>query len=199
MKAFQKKSGSEKGFTLVEMLIAMFVFSLIVGAVSGLFISAIRGQRSTLASQRLLDQTSYSLEYMSRALRMAIKEGQQADPLVDCLSQDGLNYETNTDGTSLKFINHLENDDCQEFFLNSGSHQLEQRKNNLNDTFPLTSSKLQISSLKFFLYGEDQNDNGLQPRVAIAFEIRGIGQTIADQPAIIVQTMISQRNLDVKK
>ncbi|GAI33847.1 unnamed protein product, partial [marine sediment metagenome] len=59
-------------------------------SISGVFISGFRGQRSALSSQRLLDQTSYALEYMSRALRMASK--QTAD-IPACLSQDGLNYE----------------------------------------------------------------------------------------------------------
>jgi len=74
-----------KGFTLVEMLITALVFSIIVGVATGLFISAIRLQRYNLTYQRLLDQTSYVMEYTARAIRMAKKD------IGGCVP-DGTNY-----------------------------------------------------------------------------------------------------------
>ncbi len=202
----KKKYQVQRGFTLIEMMIAMFVFSLIVGSISGLFITGIRGQRSTLARQRLLDQTSYTLEYMSRALRMAMK---QTSDLAPCLLENGngFNYEIPSEyqiggnpklGTGLKFINNLEkdlDDQCQIFFLDSVSGQLMQTKGGV--TLPLTSDKLKITSLKFFLSGESQTDN-LQPRVTVFLEIKGKGQKIEEQPLMKIQTTISQRNLDIE-
>jgi len=180
------------GFTLIEMLAAVMMFSLIIGAISGVFISSFRSQKSALSSQRLLDQTSYALEYMSRALRMATK--QTAD-IPACLSQSGLNYENIPGVSGLKFINHLEDDDCQEFFLEN--KQLKQKKNNLTETVELTSSKLEITSLNFLLQGESQDDD-LQPRVTIFLAVKGKGQKPEEQPELKIQTTISQRNLDIK-
>lgn len=179
---------SQRGFTLVEMMVAIAVFSIIIGAVSGLFISGLAGQRNALASQRLLDQTSYALEYMSRALRMAKK-----DLTGSCLNNSGLNYKTFDSDTRLRFINHLENDDCQEFFLGGvDGKQLMQTKG--GETLPLTSSKLEITSLNFFLSGQSQEDN-LQPKVTIFLKIKGKG---LGQPEINIQTTVSQRNLDIR-
>ena len=180
------------GFTLIEMLAAVMIFSLIIGAISGVFISSFRSQKSALSSQRLLDQTSYALEYMSRALRMATK--QTAD-IPACLFQSGLNYENVPGVSGLKFINHLEDDDCQEFFLEN--KQLKQKKNNLTETVELTSSKLEITSLNFLLQGESQDDD-LQPRVTIFLAVKGKGQKPEEQPELKIQTTISQRNLDIK-
>lgn len=179
----------ERGFTLIEMMVAIAVFSIIIGAVSGLFISGLYGQRNALASQRLLDQTSYALEYMSRALRMAKK---QTSDLPFCLSSNGLNYEMVNSG--LRFINHLEEDKCQEFFLEGGI--LKQRKNIGEAPLDLTSPKLEITSLNFFLQGQSQVDN-LQPKVTIFLKIKGSGQRIEEQPGINIQTTVSQRNLDI--
>ena len=179
------------GFTLIEMMVAVMIFSLIIGAISGVFISSFRSQKSALSSQRLLNQISYALEYMSRALRMASK--QTAD-IPDCLSQDGLNYEITHSGSGLKFINHLEEDDCQEFFLEN--KQLKQKKNNLTEMVELTSSNLEITSLNFLLQGESQDDD-IQPRVTIFLAVKGKGQKLEEQPEIKIQTTISQRNLDI--
>ena len=187
-----------RGFTLVEMLVAMFIFALVIGAIVGLFISGIRGQRNALATQRLLDQTSYNLEYMSRALRMALKEGQQDPLLGDCLLEDGLNYEITNRGSGLKFINHLEGDDCQEFFLEN--EQLKQNKSNLPEPLLLTSNKLKITQLQFNLIGQLQPpaDNN-QPRLTLSLKIEGRGSAAETMPKIHIQTTISQRNLDVQQ
>lgn len=181
------------GFTLIEMMAAVMIFSLIIGAISGVFISSFRSQKSALSSQRLLNQTSYALEYMSRALRMSSK--QTAD-IPTCLSQSGLNYEITHSGSGLKFINHLEEDDCQEFFLQDG--QLKQRKKigQGEQIFDLTSPSLQITSLNFGSSGWSQDDD-LQPRVTIFLAVKGKGQKPEEQPEIKIQTTISQRNLDI--
>ena len=77
----------KRAFTLVEMIVVITIFSIIIGAVLGVFVSVIRVQRYTLATQQLLDQTSYVAEYMSRMIRMAKK-----DTNGDCITA-GLNYE----------------------------------------------------------------------------------------------------------
>lgn len=178
-----------RGFTLIEMMVTITIFSIVIGVILGIFISGVQQQRIALTGQVLLDQTSYALEYMSRALRMARKE--LLSPA--CLSQNGLNYEITRSGAGLKFINHLQNDDCQEFFLESG--QLKYWKKSTGETLPLTSNKLEIAQLKFNLAGESQGDN-LQPRVTIFSEVKGKGTLEASQ-RIKIQTTISQRNLDV--
>lgn len=187
------KISKNKAFTLIELLVTIGIFSVVIGMVSGVFILGIRQQKIAFASQILLDQTSFSLEYMSRALRMAKKELSSA-PV--CLSQRGLNYEITRSGSGLKFINHLESDDCQEFFLESG--QLKYRKKigqTGEESFSLTSSKLDVSSTKFNLTGGSQSDN-LQPSVTISLQIKGKGELEGSQ-RIKIQTTLSQRNPDV--
>lgn len=173
------KSGG--GFSLVEMLVVMLIFTIIIGAISGLFISSISAQKNALATQQLLSQTSFALEYMSRALRMAKKDTEGS-----CI---GYGYNYKIVNSALRFINHLENDDCQEFFLEN--EQLKHKKNNLTETIELTSSRLQINSLNFSLSGESQM-NSLQPRATIFLKIK-----MEKGPEINIQTTVSQRNLDI--
>jgi prepilin-type N-terminal cleavage/methylation domain-containing protein len=96
------------GFTLVEMLVVIGIFSLIVGAISGIFLSGILSQRRILAEQEISDQTSYLLEYIGRALRMAKKDDLDG---VNCLLGDKVNYEINSAKNEIKFRNYK--DECQ--------------------------------------------------------------------------------------
>lgn len=190
MKQSHNKTIKNKGFALIEILTAVFIFSIIVGAASGLFISAIRSQRNVLASQELLDQTSYAMEYMSRALRMTKK-----DLSGNCLTTAGAknNYENPSGDSSIRFLDY--NDKCHEF-LKEGN-QLKEKKSTDNTAgnlpvsgTPLTSADLKITSLNFNLSGESQIDN-LQPRVTISLDVQG-----KEQSKLKIQTTISQRNLD---
>ena len=62
-----------KGFTLIEMVVAVAIFTLLVGTTSSIFLSSIKTQKQGLATQENIDQASYLMEYMSRSLRMAKK------------------------------------------------------------------------------------------------------------------------------
>lgn len=190
---FYNKIPKNKAFTLVELLVTIGVFSTVIGMVSGIFILGLRQQRLAFAGQAVLDQASFAVEYMGRVLRMAKKE-LAASPT--CLSQRGLNYEVTRSGSGIKFINHLEGDDCQEFFLEST--QLKYRKKiglAGEETLFLTSDKLEISTFKFNLAGGSQSDN-VQPKVTVFMEIKGKGD-LEGSRKMKIQTAVSQRNLDV--
>jgi prepilin-type N-terminal cleavage/methylation domain-containing protein len=182
----------QKGFTLVELIVTITVFLIIFETVIGIFIAGIRQQRISLETQLLLDQITFSLEFMSRNLRMANKELNNPP---DCLSSRGLNYEITHNGNGVKFINTLDNNECQEFFLDNDG-RLRYKKGNQpdQDALPMTSSKLTVSSLKFNLMGGDQSDE-IQPRLTFVLEISSKSPNI---PKTKFQTTVSQRKLDVQ-
>ena len=182
----------KKGFTLVEMLIVVAAFSILITAVIGVFVSSIRTQRYTLASQELLNQTSYAVEYMSRLVRMAKK-----DINADCLATPTDNFEETTmgDDDGLKFLSYHEEGRCLEFFLDNG--QVKERRTIIGigtEDLPLTSENLEVTSLKFYVSGESQSDN-YQPRITIVLKARV--KNLEESPEIELQTSVSQRNLDI--
>ena len=188
MKAKQitiKKRIQSKGFTLVELLVSISVFSLIVSAMSGAFISTIRAQRKSLAFQQLLEQSSYLEEYISRSIRMGKKDISGV-----CISAKP-NYEITHSNKGIKFLNYNRN--CQEFYV-SGS-RLWENKNGVD--LALTSSNLMVENINIELSGNSQTDN-FQPRVTIFLKIKGAGSKPEEQPEIKIQTTISQRNPDVQ-
>jgi len=179
-----KTSEYNKGFTLVEMLVVIAIFSVITGAAVSIFISTIRIQRYSLTSQQLLDQTSYALEYMTRFIRMASKDSDGS-----CLSITKSNYQITQSGYGLKFENYK--GECQEFYLEEG--QLYEEIDG-DEGISLTSDGLDITDFQVYLSGQLQTDN-YQPRVTIFLKAEGKG--MVSNPKIRLQTTISQRDIDI--
>ena len=167
-----------RGFTLIEMLVAILIFSIIIGAATGVFASAIKLQRYSLTHQQLLDQTSYAMEYMSRAIRMA-----QKDTTGGCTGTANKNYKST--GNDIKFVTY--NNECWEFYVDGG--QLKIDKN--GTPYELTSGNFNVNSFNVIVPGDESEK---QPRVTIFMEIQGEG--LNPQPRIKIQTTISQRNLN---
>ena len=60
---------NRQGFTLIEMLLATFLFSLMVLSVSGIYIAFNNSQIRTNSGQQLLNDTQYALEVMTQEIR----------------------------------------------------------------------------------------------------------------------------------
>lgn len=183
------------GFTLIEILVAITLFTFVVAIVAGLFIYAVRIQRQVLAQQELLGQVSYVAEYMSRALRMAKKE--LNDPPTCLINESGttpagsgFNYQlTHFDGSAYRGIRFIDTEQkCQEFFL-EGTTLKEYRAGVENI---ITGQSLEVLNFRPVIAGESQEDT-LQPRVTFLLEVRRKG----GGPTIRIQTTISQRDLDI--
>lgn len=181
------KATLKQGFTPIELMVGIAVFTFIVAIVAGIFVTAVRVQRRVLAQQELVDQVSYVMEYMSRALRTAQKD---LGPI--CLSTNGLNYEITRSGGGVKFLNA--EGECQEFFLDSATRQLKESRAGVENV--ITSQSLEILTFKPVLAGESQQDT-LQPRVTFLLEVRRIGTRPEEQASMRIQTTVSQRNLDI--
>lgn len=59
----------KKGFVLMEMLIAIFVFALIITSVVGVFVSSYKSQESTQEKQRDLENVRIAMETMAKNIR----------------------------------------------------------------------------------------------------------------------------------
>ena len=181
-----------KGYTLIEVLVSVGIFSIVLAGPTGLFVLSLRNQNMSLALGETIDNTSHSVEYISRSLRMARK-----DKVGNCITQN-YNYENpDSDTSKIRFLNYQGY--CIEFSL-SGTQLFQKKSSNYEssnfDTGAfLTSDDLEIDNFQFLIVGGGQYDN-LQPRVTMVFHIAK-GSAGTDLPDINVQSTISQRNLDV--
>ncbi len=178
---------NKKGFTLVEVLVSLFVFSLMVGAITSSFITTIKTQRHILVEQKMFSEISYSLEYMGRQLRLA-----QKDLTGDCIAR-GNNYFIDDNGRRIRFLNW--DGQCQEFALVNISI-VERISNNRRAVFPpelrMTSSSINIEGLVFDSAGSNHGQGLNQPKVLIVINGRSRDLGIP----IRIQTLVSQRKLN---
>ncbi len=174
-----------KGYTLVELIVAVTIFAILVAAPTGIFVSSLKGQNRALILREITDNASYVAEYMSRSLRMALKDDLDG---VSCLSGDNVNYELEDSNHRINFKDH--NEQCHSFYLENGRIKEERG----SEILFLTSDDLEVKQLEFRIYGENQDDDN-QPRVTLSFEIEKRG--VSNSPAVKLQTTVSQRNLDV--
>lgn len=198
---FKKNNG---GFTIMEILVAMTVFLIVLMAFLGLFISALREQKNSSDKVHLLNNGSYAIEYMTRAIRMAEKNIGLAD---DSCVADKKNYAQPYGDISLQFLktewdptanggvgDYIQK--CYLFYLNNNKVVMKKSSNSTTSGFPvdpedLTPADIIVSSLRFFVQDNTQA-NYFQPIVTIALEM----QSVSSQ-TLQFQTSVSQRQLDI--
>lgn len=59
----------QRGFTLIELVVAVSIFALLVGTVAGVFTGVVRSQRSSIAQAELLGEAQTFLELLEREVR----------------------------------------------------------------------------------------------------------------------------------
>ena len=64
-----QRSNVSKGFSFVEMIVAIFIFALVVTASSGVFVKMIKSYKSAREIQRDLEDAQYAMNLMAKTIR----------------------------------------------------------------------------------------------------------------------------------
>jgi len=176
-----------KGFTLLETTIAMGIFAVVISITIGAFILSIQTQRVVLAEKAVAENINFALEFMSRQIRVARRDGAGG-----CISLDDT---LEVSGSQISFINGA--DDCVRFFLSSNTIVYENITTS-SGIIPLTDgSVVNVVGLSFFIQGQTSGDSE-QPRATIVLRTSGAGQSLEAQGVTFnIQTTVSTRALDI--
>lgn len=184
----------------MELIVAITILALVVVTTVNLFVSMIRSQKRILLEQDLLNQSSYVIEYMGRAIRMAEKDIDGA-----CLGTEniGKNYllinEDEGEYHGIRFINNSNKGICQEFFWDSSSKRIKESKDSGVTSNFLTADSLEVEHFHFKLYGDDIGDDpedNIQSRVTIFMDVQSEGAE-GNELREKIQTTISRRNIEL--
>jgi len=156
-----------KGFTLIELTIALAIFSLVIISMASIAVSMIKNQRKIFALQNIQEPARYILESMSKEIRMS---------QINWVSGDKLTLNITNDKN--------ENVDYQ-FIANKLQRQV-----NSDGWQNLSPAILELTGSFYINKGSSPD----RAKVTIVMKIKSIGTKAEKQAEIYLQSTISQRS-----
>jgi prepilin-type N-terminal cleavage/methylation domain-containing protein len=183
---------TKKGFTLVELLVAIGLFAIVVAIAAGGFVNALRTQREVAGLIAAQSNASLALEQMAREIRTGYLfchavGSQTASAACGCTTAVvGAPWTCN----AIAFINANEENVV---YLLAGT---ELQKATNGSTASVTGANVKITRLSFILQGQEEGDQW-PPRITISM---GVTANSTD-PAIAsdvfnIETSVSARAID---
>ena len=174
MKSHIAHRGSRKGFTMIELIVAMGIFLILIAAATSGFVQALRTQRAIVALMAANDNASSVLEQMAREIRV------------------GYNFQTNTSEDELTFVNAY--NEIVTYRLDNQT--IERGTGGMGGTTfaPLTPEIGRIDGMKFRLQGAQSGDREA-PRVTINLMVGARGKGV-ENIVVNIQTTVSARLID---
>ena len=166
---FWKNFRNNKGFTLVELLVAVAIFAIVALAATGIFVKVMNVQKKAFAIQEVQDNISYTMEIISKEIRMMSEITTK-----------------NTASSTLEFKNSKEKD-----IIYSLSGGYLQRSVDGGDPQSITSSRVTVEELKFYVNDWDVI-SGPQPKVTVNI-IMKISDTSFGKAQTRLQTTLTGR------
>jgi len=181
---------SNTGVTLLEMVVAVSLFSVVILATTEIFRLVIEGQRNAIASQNVQEGMRYAFETMAKEIRMATLSNHECESLFNpptVAVNKIYNTASNSEGDVLYFKN--KNNVCAAYYLENGAIMVARG----TDTALTTPAKIKISNLNFEVV---DNPIGaapsVQPMVTIRMDIEAVGKEMHKE-AMKMQTTLSSR------
>lgn len=177
----------KKGFTLIEVITALSVFTVVMTISMGSILGIFDANRKSESLKSVMDNLNFAMETMAREIRFGTNyhcggSGTLTSPL-DCV-------------TGGNFLTFKSQDNKQiSYLINNTSIQ---KSNDGGITYiDLTAPEVKITGLQFFVVGSDTyaSGNRQQPRVLI--QVKGYAESkIQSRSSFILQTLVTQRVRD---
>lgn len=172
------------GVTLLELTVAVAIFSMAILSATQIFKMVVDGQRNAIAAQHTQESMRYALEVMGKEVRMA----QKADS-TDCLGY-GLSGKVFKAVASQKLYFKNIYDECVAYFLENDTNGISRLKIDRGGVSAyITPDEIEVSDLKFDIIDNVGTD---QSRVVMKITVHAIGKEL-HKSEIKIQTAISSR------
>lgn len=195
-----------RGFTIVESLIAIGLFSILVTIAVGSFVNALHTQHEVGNLISAQSTVSLSIEQMAREMRTGYLFCHTADgklndspPLAVCgCSKIGSSGPTGKypvwQCSELNFLNALS--ESTTYYVSNGALTRSSTNENNGVGQPLTGNDISVKNLTFILRGQLEGDNE-PPFVTISISVSPSSTDPADASTTLhFQTSVSARQID---
>lgn len=185
-----KKNG---GFTLIEIMVAVTIFALVMMIAIGAVLAIVSANKKAESLSSVVNNLNFAFEGMVRDIRTG--------SLYDCGGSNSSSPPTPTDCSSLgssqisfqssQFLSptfYALSTDAQ------GNSRIGKAVNGGTVSY-LTAPEVKIDSLKFYVVGSSNADQ-IQPHILVVLKGH-YGESVSDKSTFNLQTLISQRKLDI--
>jgi prepilin-type N-terminal cleavage/methylation domain-containing protein len=185
MKILQKIKAQSRGFLLIELLVAIALFSIIVVIAVGGFVNALKTQRQVTSLFTAESNLDIAMEQMTREIRTGSSFCGGQDETCSCTPFSG----TEEVCSDLKFTD-AEGEDV-DYALQNGV--LEE---SVNGAAPenITGGNVAVKYFNFILFGNDPGDHW-NPRITMVLGITP-GDAALSGNTLNLQTTVSARQID---
>ncbi len=172
---------SQEGYLLIELLVALTLFSVIILIAVGSFVNALKTQRQITALAGAENNLDTVLEQMAREIRTGSSFNINPNNSSNYGTYQFLAF-TGAQGNRIKY------------YLQGAT--LEKRDSNINDGQPLdiTGGNVNVQYFNVVLFGNDTGDQW-NPRVTITLGIQP-KETSLKEDVLNLETTVSARHLD---
>ncbi|MBI4155890.1 MAG: prepilin-type N-terminal cleavage/methylation domain-containing protein [Candidatus Zambryskibacteria bacterium] len=179
-----------KGFSLIEIMVAVSIFSVVMVLSTGSILSVLDANRKSQTLRAVMDNLNSTMESMTRSIRFGQNYHCGPGGAVPITTPQDCGNNNPSDTMAVLF-----NGLTTTYRLNSGRIE---KSTNSADYYPITSPDVTITNLAFRVFGSAPYSNGvnlLQPQVIIVVSgFAGLKPT--SQTTFTLETTVSQRLFD---
>ena len=180
-----------KGFTLIELMVASSVFIIVMLISSGAILSVFDANQKSKSLRSVMDNLNLSMESMTRSIRFG------KDYHCGSTGTITLPYSCNGSGANSITILDVSGVTVTYSLVNDANGIPRIQRTSSATSYYMTSPDVKITNLKFYVYGAEPYAGGdvLQPRVIMV--VGGYAGVKATTKSVFsLQTTISQRQFD---
>lgn len=185
-----------RAFTLIEMMVAVSIFSIVMLISTGAIFSIVEANKKAHSVKSVMTNLNFALESMSRDMRVGsgYSCGGDAGSGMNCpAGGDSFSFYANRDVNGNGVVNQYDSITYAKVGSSIGREILvDEGAGGVNVSSPITASEIKVTNLTFYVTGSE--GGGAQPKVLVV--IQGYSGTSTTRSDFNIQTTISQRAND---
>ncbi|MDP3769868.1 MAG: prepilin-type N-terminal cleavage/methylation domain-containing protein [bacterium] len=182
------------GYTLMEMLVSIALFSIVVMASIGVMIMVFGSQSKAIALKDVIDNARFSLELITRELRTGTNFKYSTPP--GCPSQ-GIQFTSYNQGSAQERFYYLSDTDADgEYDAIMRVAMLVAGSVDCNLAQQFTAPEIKVYLVWSVIYGGTLGPTDGQPRISISMTVRSRNPRPGQDTSFTLQTTVTQRERD---